>query len=114
MVANERQREIGLLKSMGARKRFICTIVIGESLTLSVLGGVAGIGMSLAAFLLLNPQDLLGGALQVSFRMPDAAGIGIMAGTALLVVIAIGSIASLWPAYRSSTLNPYDAIRRDG
>jgi putative ABC transport system permease protein len=114
MVAHERQREIGLLKSMGAGRRFICTIVIGESLTLSVVGGIAGICMSLAAFFLLNPQSLIGDALQVSFRMPDAAGIGIMAGTALLVVIAIGSITSLWPAYRSSMMNPYDAIRSAG
>jgi ABC-type antimicrobial peptide transport system permease subunit len=30
---------------------------------------------------------------------------------ALLVVIAIGSISSLWPAYQSSRMNPYDAIR---
>jgi len=36
-----------------------------------------------------------------------------MAVRALSVVIAIGSIASLWPAYQSSRMNPYDAIRSE-
>jgi putative ABC transport system permease protein len=113
MVAHERQREIGLLKAMGARRGFIYMIVIGESLSLSVLGGIAGIGISLAGFFLMNPQRLLGDTLQVSFRMPDAGAIAVMAGLALAVVIAIGSLASLWPAYRSAALNPYDAIRSE-
>jgi ABC-type antimicrobial peptide transport system permease subunit len=29
------------------------------------------------------------------------------------VVIFIGSISSFWPAYRSSTMNPYDAKRSE-
>jgi oxalate decarboxylase/phosphoglucose isomerase-like protein (cupin superfamily) len=53
-------------------------------------------------------------ALHVSFRMPALLEIGSMAGLPLLVVIAIGSLSSLWPAYRSSTMNPYDAIRNEG
>ena len=53
-------------------------------------------------------------ALQVSFRMPSLVEIGSIAGLALLVVIVIGSVASLWPAYQSSMMNPYDAIRFEG
>jgi ABC-type antimicrobial peptide transport system permease subunit len=40
--------------------------------------------------------------------------IGSMAGLAFLVVITLGSLSSLWPAYQSSMMNPYDAIRREG
>jgi len=114
MVAHERQREIGLLKAMGAQRKIIFFLVIAESLVLATIGGIAGVGISLIAFSLMNMQGLLNSALQVSFRMPAPADIGQMAGLALCVVIAIGSIASLWPAYRSSTINPYDAIRRQG
>jgi ABC-type antimicrobial peptide transport system permease subunit len=46
--------------------------------------------------------------------MPPLMEIGSMAGLALLVVIVIGSVASLWPAYQSSKMNPYDTIRREG
>jgi ABC-type antimicrobial peptide transport system permease subunit len=43
--------------------------------------------------------------------MPPLMEISSMAGLAFLVVIVIGSVASLWPAYQSSLMNPYDAIR---
>jgi putative ABC transport system permease protein len=114
MVANERQREIGLLKAMGAQRKVIFFLVIAESLVLATIGGITGVGVSLIAFSLMNMQGLLNSALQVSFRMPAPADIGQMAGLALFAVIAIGSISSLWPAYRSSTMNPYDAIRSEG
>jgi ABC-type antimicrobial peptide transport system permease subunit len=45
--------------------------------------------------------------------MPPVMDIGIMASLAMFIVIAIGSISSLWPAYQSSKMNPYDAIRSD-
>lgn len=113
MVAHERQREIGLLKSMGAKRNVIFSLVIAESLFLAAIGGIAGIVASLITFNILNTQGILNSVLQVSFRMPTMAETGLMAGVALIVVIAIGSIASLYPAYRSSRMNPYDAIRGD-
>jgi putative ABC transport system permease protein len=114
MVAHERQREIGLLKSMGARRNTVFFLVIAESLVLAAIGGILGVGVSLCAFFLMNTQGLLNSALQVSFRMPPLMEIGSMAGLALLVVMVIGSVASLWPAYQSSMMNPYDAIRNEG
>jgi putative ABC transport system permease protein len=114
MVTHERQREIGLLMSMGAKRNNVFFLVIAESLVLAAAGGITGVGVSLFAFFLMNTQGILNSALQVSFRMPQLIEIVSMAGLALLVVIIIGSISSLWPAYRSSTMNPYDAIRQDG
>jgi putative ABC transport system permease protein len=114
MVAHERQREIGLLKSMGAKRNTVFFLVIAESLVLAAIGGIAGVGVSIFALFLINAQGILNSALQVSFRMPPLIEIGSMAGLALLVVIVIGSVASLWPAYQSSMMNPYDAIRSEG
>ena len=113
MVAHERQREIGLLRAMGAKRKTIFSLVMAESLVLAAIGGIAGIGACLFTFSLLNTQALLNGALQITFVTPQLARISQMAGLALLVVIAIGSISSLWPAYQSSRMNPYDAIRSD-
>jgi putative ABC transport system permease protein len=114
MVAHERQREIGLLKAMGAKRNVVFFLVIAESLVLAATGGIAGVGVSIFALFLMNAQGILNSALQVSFRMPPLMEICSMAGVALLVVITIGSISSLWPAYQSSMMNPYDAIRGDG
>ena len=114
MVAHERQREIGLLMAMGAKRKVIFFLVLAESLVLSAIGGITGVAVSIVAFSLMNLQGLLNSTLQVSFHAPAPVEIVQMAGLALLVVTAIGSISSLWPAYRSSTMNPYDAIRSEG
>jgi putative ABC transport system permease protein len=114
MVAHERQREIGLLKSMGAKRKTVFLLVIAESLVLATAGGIAGAGASLVALFLMNAGGILNSAFQVSFRMPSLAETGLMAGLALLIVIAIGSISSLLPAYQCSTMKPYDAIRGEG
>jgi putative ABC transport system permease protein len=111
MVANERRREIGLLKSMGAKRNIIFFLVIAESLFLAAIGGIAGVVASIITLYLLNLQGFLNSALQVSFRMPTIADTGLMAGITLFVVITIGSLASLYPAYTSSRMNPYEAIR---
>jgi putative ABC transport system permease protein len=111
MVAHERQREIGLLKSMGAKRNIVFFIVIAESMALAAIGGIAGVCVSIFALLLMNDLGVLNSALQVSFQMPPLIEIVSMAGLALFVVIVIGSVASIWPAYRSSTMNPYNAIR---
>ena len=113
MVAKERQREIGLFMSMGAKRNIIFSLIIGESLILAAIGGIAGVCVSLAAFFLLNAQELLTNALQVSFRMPSVAGISQITAITLIIVIIIGALASLLPAYSSSTMNPYDAIRSE-
>jgi len=80
---------------------------------LAVAGGIIGVGISLVAFFLMNARGVLNSALQVSFSVPPLIEIGSMEGLALFVIITIGSISSLWPAYQSSRMNPYDAIRSE-
>jgi len=55
----------------------------------------------------MTPSGILAPALQVSFRMPGWTDIGLIAVLSVFIVLAIGSIASLYPAYQSSRMNPY-------
>ena len=114
MVTHERQREIGLLRSMGARQRQIVFLVITESLVLSTTGGLAGVAASLVIFSVADLTRVLSSALLVSFRFPTPAATVLVGSMALLAVIAIGTLASLYPAYQSCRMNPYDAIRWEG
>lgn len=112
MVAHERRREIGLLRAMGAKGSIIVVLVMAESLALASLGAVGGIGASWAMLSVLDATGFLNSALQVSFRIPTATEVGVFAGMTFLVVIAMAALASLYPAYQSSTMNPFDAIRQ--
>jgi putative ABC transport system permease protein len=114
MVARERYREIGLLKAMGARRRIVFLLVLAESFLLAVVGGIAGVSSAFVVLFAMNASGFLNSALQVTFRMPSIGEMGSMAGIALLVVIIIGGIAAFWPAYQSSRMNPYEAIRGEG
>lgn len=114
MVARERQQEIGFLRAMGAKRSVIGFLVVSESIALAAIGGLAGIAACLAYFTLADALEVPGGLLQASLRLPSIPAMLVIAGTALAAVIAIAGLSSLYPAIRSSTMNPYDAIRNDG
>jgi putative ABC transport system permease protein len=111
MAAHERQREIGLLVAMGAKRNLIFFIVMAESLLLAMTGAVIGIGASLGAFMFISGGQYIRIPFLQGFQAPPFLETGMMAALALCIVILIGSLAALWPAWRISRMNPYDAIR---
>jgi putative ABC transport system permease protein len=113
MVAHERQHEIGILKSIGATKKIIFGLVMAESLALAFFGGLIGVGSIIITFFLMNLQGIMSTVFQLSFNIPAPGETVMMSGIALCTVIIIGSVASLYPAYTSSIMNPYDAIRQE-
>jgi putative ABC transport system permease protein len=82
MVVHERQREIGLLMAMGAKRKIIFSLVMAESMVRAAIGGIAGIGICLFTFSLLNSQVLLNEAFQITFVAPQLARTSQMAGLA--------------------------------
>jgi putative ABC transport system permease protein len=111
MVAHERRREIGLLVAMGAKRNQVFFLVMAEALAIAAAGGIAGVAASLGTFFLLISGRFIQVPFLQEFQVPPLAETVAMAAVALGIVILAGSIASLWPAYRSSRMNPYDAIR---
>src|SRR5262245_33792810 len=97
----ERTGEIGLRKAVGARRRDVLWQFLLEAITLTLMGGVAGVLVGVAV------------ALLIQWAMPSLkAGISIGAITAGLVVsVSVGLFFGLWPAYRAARLNPIDALR---
>ena len=96
MVAHEPQLDIGLPMSMDAKKGVIFFFVISESLVLAAIGETAGVGTDFSIFSVLNRLGILNIALHVFFlALPGLVEILGMAGIALFMVIAIGSVLSL-------------------
>lgn len=96
----ERTREIGLRKSLGATPRAIRGQFLTEASTLGLAGGGLGLaaGLGIAA------------ALPSALDQPVAVSPTVAAGS-LLVSLAIGVVAGVYPATRAARLTPIDALR---
>jgi putative ABC transport system permease protein len=102
MSVTERTREIGIRKALGASRRDIRRQFFAEALTLSLLGGVAG----------MLAGSALAGLVQVISPLParvTAWSIGI----ALLLGIVVGVAFGVYPAHRASRLDPIEALRQE-
>jgi putative ABC transport system permease protein len=96
----ERTREIGLRMALGARGRDILLQFLIESLVISSVAGVIGIGLGIAASYIL-PMTL-GWPTQLS---PKAIGM------AILFSCGVGIFFGFYPALKASRLDPVEALR---
>jgi putative ABC transport system permease protein len=98
----ERTREIGIRKSLGARRRDIMSQFLVEAATLSTLGAVIGIALGLGGAKLIEAQTPLPAAV---------APWSIVAATLLGTVVGI--VSGVYPARRASRLDPIEALRQE-
>lgn len=97
----ERTREIGLRKALGATRRKILTQFLIESMVLTLLGGLIGLGLAAGLTSILN-SNMADMKPSISFNV----AIG-----SLLFSALIGMIFGILPANKASKLDPIEALR---
>jgi putative ABC transport system permease protein len=110
MGANERRREIGLMRAMGATRSYVFVLIFMEAVVLAIIGGMIGIlasSIGLAVF-----QDTIVNSLNISFLWPSMLTVLSEISIALALAVGLAGLAAVWPAYRASKMEPYDAIRK--
>jgi ABC-type lipoprotein release transport system permease subunit len=107
MSVFERTREIGVLRSLGWRQGQVLLLILGESLALSLLGGLAGVVLGVAAVYLLGGSIPFMGALGARFSF------GLFA-RALVTVVVLGIVGGAYPAWWASRLLPLEALQYEG
>ena len=110
MIVNERQRELGLLRAMGAKTGHIFRLIITEAVIISVSGGL--LGMFVSAALLYTFKDLIIRSLKLPYLLPPTIVLLELVAGAVIFSIITGLLSSLLPAASASRMEPYEAIRK--
>jgi putative ABC transport system permease protein len=103
----ERRKEIGIMKSIGAKNSDIITIFLAESALLGLVGGIVGIiiGLGLAYGAAAGISGALGG---LEFVITPNTSLLIFAGA---FSVLVGTLSGVFPAIQASKLNPVEALR---
>lgn len=100
VAVNERTKEIGLTKALGATRKDIRSQFLYESVLISLMGAFAGIVMGILV------GNIVAVLLKTGFVVP-----WMWVGIAVVVCTAVGLLAGLIPAVKASKLDPIVALR---
>jgi lipoprotein-releasing system permease protein len=122
MIVVEKTRDIGILKSLGARASGIAGIFLGYGLFLGIVGAGAGLALGLAIALNINTirtgvewctgQRVFDPSIYYFFKIPtivDPATIAWIVAGAIGIAVA----SSVLPALRAARLQPVEALRHE-
>ncbi|PKO22982.1 MAG: hypothetical protein CVU38_06500, partial [Chloroflexi bacterium HGW-Chloroflexi-1] len=107
MSVLERTREIGTLRAVGWSRNRVVALILGETVALSLLGGLVGIGMGVGFTELAARAPGIGGMLEGAY----SAGIFVQG---LVTALGLGVVGGAYPAWVAANLQPVEALRYEG
>jgi putative ABC transport system permease protein len=107
VTVKERTTEIGIRRAIGATPTDILSMIMSESIVLTLVAGMSGIVLAVVIMQVLEQfaqQETPGAIFQISF----AIAVG-----AVLMLATLGVMAGLAPTFRAMAIKPVDAMRED-
>ncbi|MBI5033998.1 MAG: FtsX-like permease family protein [Chloroflexi bacterium] len=109
MAANERRRELGVLRALGATRRFVFESLLAEAMLLALCGGAFGIFLAVLAVYLF--RQLIMNSLGIPFLLPSPGALTLQIGAGLVLALGTVFLAALFPAIKISRQDPAIAMR---
>ena len=105
-IVKERTQEIGVRKAIGAKPKSIVALIMQESIVITVVSGLIGVGLGVLTL------SLIGDSLEKYLIKDPSVGWGLIIAAFMSLVIS-GLIAGFVPAYRASKIKPIEALRAE-
>lgn len=110
VTLNERRRELGILRALGATRRALLRLLLLEVSVLSLSGALSGV---VAAWILLvSSEGLIRMAWDLPFLWPGTGSLVVTGAAATVGVLACALFSTAWPVIRTVRMEPYEAVRK--
>jgi len=107
MSVMERTREIGVLRAVGWSKGRVLWMILAEALSVSLLGGILGLALGWVIISALSQSTVVVGVNTSNIETN-------LISQAFIVVIFLGLVGGLYPAWKASRMQPVEALRYEG
>lgn len=104
MSVFERTQEVGVLRALGWRRRRVLRMILVESLALGLLSGLMGIGIGMGLSRAFQYEPTYGSLLPAIYTPMTFVQV-------LLLVLLLGGLGGVLPAWRAANLRPIEALR---
>ena len=109
LTVNERRKEFGILRTIGATRKKLAFMVLNEALIVSIFGGVAGIILGGVIIPVLSP--LVAESLHLPFLLPSWGKILLISAASGIITVLTGLCASVFFALRAGSQDIHENMR---
>ena len=106
---NERKGEIGLMRAVGAPRRFVARLIIAQTIALTTISGLLGVVVAWVVFSWFSTSIVM--TVGLPFSVPPPLQLAELLALSTALSALTGTLASLWPARVATRTEPYEAAR---